>query len=146
MSPKELLLKEIEQKLEKHRKWSSRDFSTFQILLWFSILASSISAILAAVDANKWLTMALAAIPALAITIENTFHFSERYKYHDQWITELEEMRRKVNVEEVPSKKVSTELSIFQKGMESKFPASSFPCKEKEQGKADSETGPSLSQ
>ncbi|WP_347989410.1 hypothetical protein [Methylomonas sp. AM2-LC] len=143
MSPEEFLLKEITEKLSEHRMWSSRDFSILQILLWASILASAISAFLATLNANKWLIAFLAAIPALAITVESTFHFSERYKYHDQWVIELEEMQRKVRVEKTDPQTISAELSNFQKGIISKFPTSTFPGKEQE--KTDLKPAPSAS-
>lgn len=124
MSPEDFMLKEIADKLSSHKAGGSLDFTVLQILIWSSILASAASAFLAAVGSPmKWLTALLAVVPALAITAESTISFSGRYKYHDEYVLELESLNRRLIVEKVDPKLISNELTALQRNMEAKFPA-----------------------
>lgn len=66
-----------------HQKYQAADFSMSQVLLLVSILGSFIATILAASNvAWKGVTAAVAAIPALALTLENTFKYYKRSDWH----------------------------------------------------------------
>lgn len=127
MNPEEVLVTEIAEKLALHRYWWSFDFVFLQVLIWSSILASTTSALLIAVGASpKWLTALLAVIPALALTVESNFNFSARYKFHAEYIVELENLNRRLQVVKEDPKVIATDLAAIQRALESKFPAPSM--------------------
>ena len=96
MSNEEItILKEIAEKISLHTHWSNVTFYTFYSFLWASILSSIVATILAGISAGPtWLKMLLSAFPALAITVESTCGFSQKYQYHETYIRSLEETRR----------------------------------------------------
>ena len=145
MSAQEFLVNALTAKLEHHEWWSSFDFAFLQFLVWSSILASAAAAFLAATSSPmKWLTAALALVPALASTAESNISFSGRYKWHDEYAAELESMKRRVIVEGAEPKAVSAELTILEKEMNARFPTATV-INSKDTSKAAPRTSPAPS-
>jgi len=69
-------------------------------------------------------------VPVLALTAESNLSFSGRYKFHDEYIVELEALNRRLQVAKEDPKGISADLSVIQKALESKFPNSSIVSKE----------------
>ena len=105
LSEQQAILQEIADKLAHHHAWSLINFWGLQALLWLSIGASVFAAVLTATMAERpsnlrrLLITSLAAVPAAVVTIESTFNLVERYKYHDNYIRTLEQLRRQIIVQ-----------------------------------------------
>lgn len=84
MSP-DALLDEVTREITKHQLWGTWGFYGLQILIWGSIVSSTAAAILTSIGkGGKPLVAFFAAVPALVLTAEATFRYSDRYQYHDK--------------------------------------------------------------
>ena len=118
------LLDEIAERIKADQKWGRVDFICAQLFIWLTILASFLTAILAAADeAPAWLIAILAAVPGTAIVVEKSFSFSKRARWHWEMVAALEELQRKLKYQNSSVKEIARQLSSYRSLMEISFPA-----------------------
>jgi hypothetical protein len=116
-------LKQADNLLSTHLFWGTGDFLILQTLLWGAILCSSAAALCTATGkGDKWLVALLAAVPALALTVESTFSFSARYQFHDKSAAIVQRIRNDYVIRNDPVDVVSNKLDEFRES--SQLPAS----------------------
>ena len=144
MSPEQLFLKQLCDLLAKHADLSSLDFSIVQILLWASILCSSATTLLTATGkGSRILVGVLAAIPALALTAESCFNFTERYKYHDSYVLTVETIRDGYKIrQDLTLAQASEKLDDFKKNGP-QLPTPSFSFRDHKIGEGQTESAKS---
>ena len=119
------LIGEIEQGIEHHARWYSRDFTLAQSILWIGILASAGSALIAAevFDLEKWKGALIAAIPGVVIVVDKSFKFAARASWHSIFRTSLKGLRRDIRDNGMPHPEVAAKLSKLEEDMEKLFPS-----------------------
>src|SRR6266542_7152063 len=100
MAPEgQALIEALSKTLAYHNRWGSFDFIFIQTILWLAIIASVLSTVFASLqNVSKWLTVPIAVIPALVLSIEATFNFSDRVLWHDEYSTGIDRMMRSLTV------------------------------------------------
>ena len=105
-------------------RWQLWNFVFYQLFLGLSIVASFVSAIVAASNlASPIVVAVLAAIPGTVIVIDRGFMFCRRWRWHNTVSTELEALERQMLIEGVSVKEVSQAMSNLMIDMEKLYPA-----------------------
>lgn len=118
------LIDKIETRKSHSEKWAGYDFTLAQTFLWLAILSSFSTAILAAaVEVPKLVLGFLAAIPGLAILVEQNFSFARRARWHWEMVAKLDQLSNQLRFEGAKVEDVSRQLGVLGVAMEDKFPA-----------------------
>ncbi len=120
------LASKISRRLVQDDRWARLDFSLAQLFLWLAILASFVSAALAAADTipKLWLAL-LAAIPGTVIVVDKSFSFAKRARWHWEMSSRLERLLLKLQFEGKSVAEVAAEYGDLRVEMEDKFPGMS---------------------
>jgi hydrogenase maturation factor len=100
MTPEQkLLLEQITAALSTNSNVGTSDYVILHTIFWVSIIASASAALLTAIGkGEKWMIAVLAALPALCLTVENTFSFTTRYSIRNQAVLDLKALKRDIEL------------------------------------------------
>lgn len=88
------LINEVSALVVEYTKFEGYDQKIVFGVVWISIIASAVAALLAALGQGpKELVAVLAALPALCLTIESNFKFSQQYQYRRMATAALQELQ-----------------------------------------------------
>jgi len=94
-----MLLEQIAAALSTNSSIGTYDYVILHTIFWISIIASATAALLTAISkGEKWLVAVLAALPALCLTVENTFSFTTRYSIRNQAVLDLKALTRDIEL------------------------------------------------
>ncbi len=120
--------KELLNRLRARRalddRWQLWNFIFYQIVLGISIIASFISAIVAASNLVSPIIVAiLAALPGTVIVIDRGFMFSSRWRWHNTMSTKLLALEQRLLFDaETSAKEISEEMTDLLIKMETAYP------------------------
>jgi hypothetical protein len=120
---KDDLLRLIQKRRKFDQFWAVTNFIFSIVVATATVLASFLSAIIAAADIAPPITVAiLAAIPGTVIVIEGNFLFTKRWRWHNAMENRYRAFENQLLFEGADIAIVSKELSIFLASMEEKYP------------------------
>lgn len=115
--------------IEHHTYWGSRDFIYSQVILWIALVASFAATILVSTATDKipkWVIAVIAGLPALAMTVEKTFHYQERSQWHEGYSIRLEGLQSDIQSGKVAQADVGSLLKNLKEDMVKTWPAATM--------------------
>jgi hypothetical protein len=98
------LTREVEALVAEFRHYENYDQKLVFGVVWISIIASAVSALLAALgQAPKELVAVLAALPALCLTIESNLKFAQQYQNRKMSTIALLELQDSLKYQDLPT-------------------------------------------
>jgi hypothetical protein len=100
------------------RDTATRDFAIFQVTAWMSVVASALAGMIAAAR-DQWPRLKrplpiIAAIPALALSIQSTFPYEKRARGHEDYATELRALLQQMYYQHLPTEQASERFIALQ--------------------------------
>ena len=121
---KDELLQVLRRRSAFDRRWEALNFAAYQVLLLLSIFASFGSAILAAANiASPLLISMLTAIPGVAIVLDRSFLFADRWRWHNAVSTRFSALESMLRFEGKTVEYVSQAMGEYLSVMETKYPS-----------------------
>jgi hypothetical protein len=118
------ILHVIRRRRASNRRWELINFIAYQLLLLISIFASFGSAILAAANVMPSIVIALlTAIPGVAIVLDRSFLFADRWRWHNAVSTQYSALENMLVFEGKSIEHVSKAMGEYQLLMETKYPS-----------------------
>lgn len=120
------LIEKITERQKRDALWGRWDFIFAQSFIWGAILASFISAIVAASGrASPLLVAFLSAIPGTVIVIDRSFSFARRARWHRILYLRLDELINDLQFRGVAVDEIARNLSTLRIEMQETFPGMS---------------------
>jgi hypothetical protein len=126
---------ELNQEIQRRKKYINFDFSLAHFFFWLSIIASFTSAIIIAGDylkEYKIIVSVIAGIPGLVVAIDKTFDFARRAAWGTMYKIDLQELKNDIDFGNVDIHKGSRSLREIMRKNESAFFRIGFFAKEKD--------------
>lgn len=117
------VLSRLNDMIAHHEKWSSKDFTNSQWILWVAILSSFAATILVGKEQIPKLVLAIiAGLPALMLMVDKTFRFRDRAKWHDLYLVKVTEIRDDLQLAQLPAIDACKKLAKLRAEMNDKWP------------------------
>ncbi|HYH15277.1 MAG TPA: hypothetical protein VD794_08655 [Flavisolibacter sp.] len=126
---KQKLLNELTEQIEKRHRYTHLDFQANQILLWTTIASSFLTAIVAVIDAEPWITASLASLSGSLILVDKYFTFSKRQIWNCVYRIKLEKLYRDLEYKNVDVSIIADQWTALDEEMEKNFPNVDFKVK-----------------
>jgi len=120
------LIDDLENRLHYDSTWKKRNDRIAYTFVWLGILASIGSSIAAALKAPPWIVAIAAAIPGIVITVDRSFRFAARGRWHDVLCINIGALAGALKYEGAAEKEISQKFSELLKASQESYPTLSI--------------------